>query len=304
MPLNLRVLLNLCNCRMSYNLIPLILMLVSGAVILRIVIRKFPAIVNLDVESLPQEKERQVKQQLIANRFRRNMKRWLMNARRIVAPVLDGVSRWVRTQYATLLSKREQMSQGEGGEDVASEIDALLLQAEDARRREDYSAAEKIYVRIISLDSKHIRAFKELGYMYLEEQKFDEARQTLEHVLKLTKEDAEVYEQLGEATKKKGDLEEAKKYYQEAVKLSSETGQNHFNIADTLQQMGRYKEALSHIHEALAIEPKSPRYLDAFFNLAILLKDKAEALEAYKRLKSINPENGKLGDMKKMIDEL
>lgn len=288
---------------MSYNLIPLALILVSGAVIVRIVIRKFPAVVNLDVDSLPQEKERQVKQQLVANRFRRNINRWTTQGRRVVLPLVERASRWIRERYAGLLSAREQMSHGQG-EDVASEIDTLLQQAAEARRREDYSAAEKIYVRIISLDSKHVPAFKELGYMYLEEQKFDEARQTLEHVLKLTKEDAEVYEQLGEATKKKGDLEQAKEYYQEAAKLSSETGQNHYNIADTLQQMGRYKEALEHIHAALKIEPKSPRYLDAFFNLAILLKDKAEALDAYKRLKENNPENAKLEEMKRQVDEL
>lgn len=289
---------------MSYNLIPLILILISGAVIVRIVIRKFPAIVNLDVESLPQEKERRVKQQLIAGRLRRNANRWWLTVRRTAGPVVEGIAQWVRERYGKLLSAREQMAQAPDSEDAAAEIDALFLQAEDARRREDYSAAEKIYVRIISLDSKNIAAFKELGYMYLEEQKFDEARQTLEHVLKLTKEDAEVYEQLGEVAKKDGHLEQAKEYYQDAAKLSNETGQNHFNIADTLQQMGRHKEALTHIHEALKIEPKSPRYLDAFFNLAILLKDKAEALDAYKRLKGINPENAKLGEMKSMIDEL
>lgn len=289
---------------MSYNLIPLILILVSGAVIIRVVTRKFPAIVNLDVESLPAEKEKRIKQQLVASRLRRNLNRWLLNLRRVVTPAWRGVSAWAKERYDGLLSARERMASTVEGEDHESEVEGLFLQAEEARRREDYSAAEKMYVRIISLDSKNVQAFKELGYMYMEEQKLDEAHQTLEHVLKLTKEDAEVFTQLGDVAKKEGQLEAAKNYYQEAAKLSGETGQNHFNIADTYEQMGRYKEALKHIQEALAIEPKSPRYLDAFFNLAILLKDKAEALDAYKRLKEINPENAKLEDMKRMIDEL
>jgi len=79
---------------------------------------------------------------------------------------------------------------------------------------------------------------------------------------------------------------------------------NYFSLAEIQQSLNNYKEAMKNMKEALKIEPKNPKYLDAMFNLSIISKDKAEALDAYKALKNINPDNGKLGEMKEKIGEL
>ena len=135
-------------------------------------------------------------------------------------------------------------------------------------------------------------------------QKPQEAKDTLEHVLKLTEEDSEVYAGLAELAKEKGSLEKSKSYYLQSINLSNDNGNNYLSLSEIYQSLGDYKEAAQNIKEALKIEPKNPRYLDAFFNLSILNKNKADALDAYKTLKNINPDNGKLEEMKKQIDAL
>jgi len=288
---------------MWYNLLPLFLILICGIVIIYIVTKKFPAVANLDLDNLPQEKEKKVKQQIISNRIKRNINSWKIWLKRIFRPIFSFVGSWLKDFYKRLLSTRDNLAKKSEHND-ASEIDELLLEAEDAKKEEKYSEAEKIYIRIISLDSKNVNAFKLLGQLYLQEGKTQEARETLEHVLKLTQEDADVYSNLAEVSKENGQLERAKKHYTESIKLNNENAQNYFSLAEIQQSLNNYKEAMKNMKEALKIEPKNPKYLDAMFNLSIISKDKAEALDAYKALKNINPDNGKLGEMKEKIGEL
>jgi len=288
---------------MWYNLIPLFLIFICGIVIIYIITKKFPAVANLDLANLPQEKEKKVKQQIISNRIKRNINSWKIWLKKVFRPILSFIGSWLKDFYKKLLSARENLSKKSEGDDV-SEIDELFLEAEEYKKEEKYDEAEKIYIRIISLDSKNVSAFKMLGQLYLTEGKTQEAKETLEHVLKLTKEDADVYSNLADVAKENGQMERAKKHYTESIKLNSENAQNYFNLAEIQQSLNSLKEATKNMKEALKIEPKNPKYLDAMFNLSIISKDKAEALDAYKALKEINPENGKLGEMKEQIDAL
>jgi tetratricopeptide (TPR) repeat protein len=291
---------------MYYNIIPLLLILAGAAVIIRIVIKKFPAVVNLDVAALPQERERETKQRIINTRFKRSLNRWFGWLRRMALPAFEKLKAWGQEGWHKLLAARDNLSRTtimqRGGSPDA--IAGLLTQAETAREKEDFETAEQCYIRAISLESKNIAAFKLLGQLYFDQGKLAEARETLEHVLKLTQEDADVYTQLAEVAKSEQQPDKAKEYYQQSLKLNSENARTLFRLAELTQEAGNYAEALKNMKAALNIEPKNPRYLDGLFMVSILNKDKSEALDAYKALKEINPENAKLGEMKKQIDEL
>lgn len=290
---------------MWYNIIPIIIILVCGAVVFYIIRKKFPAVSNLDLTNLPQEKERRVKQQIIASRLKRNIAHWFVWFKKISQPVWEKFAEWFKNLYRRLLEAQENLkhSQPTNNNNI-SEIGQLFATAEEMKKREDYNKAEKLYIQVISLDSKNIAAFKMLGQLYLEMGKLTEAKETLQHVLKLTEEDAEVYEKLASLAQKNSELDEAQKYYSQSLQLNNANSQNYFNLAEVYEESNNPKEAFKCLKEALKLSPKNPKYLDAMFNLSILMKDKAEALDAYKTLKEINPENGKLGDMKKQMDEL
>ncbi|OGF28956.1 hypothetical protein A2477_01345 [Candidatus Falkowbacteria bacterium RIFOXYC2_FULL_47_12] len=291
---------------MYYNIIPLILILAAAIIIVRIVIRKFPAVVNLDVATLPQERERAAKQRIINTRFKRTVSRWFGWLRRSALPVGEKIKMWLTKLWQKLLTARDNLSQAAAMRPGAAPdaIEALVAQAQEAKEKEDFETAEKCYIRIISLESKNVAAFKLLGQLYFEQGKLIEARETLEHVLKLTQEDADVYTQLAEVAESEQQPDKAKTYYQQSLKLNSENARTLFRLAELNKETGGYQETLKNMKAALKIEPKNPRYLDGLFNVSILNKDKSEALDAYKALKEINPENAKLSEMKKQIDEL
>ncbi|MDP3899850.1 MAG: tetratricopeptide repeat protein [bacterium] len=290
---------------MIYNIIPLLLILAAAVVIIFVVTKKFPAVVSLDVDSIPQEKEKRMKHQIISNRLKRNLKKSGNSIVKFAKPVINFLAGFFKGFYEKLQKTRQEYSYSSRLQRSGNnEIKELFSAADDFKNTQSYIEAEKCYIKIISLDSKNVDAFKKLGQLYLSMEKVEEAKATLEHVLKLTKEDSEVYAGLADIAKNNENLEQSKKYYIKSIGLNNENGKNYFNLAEIHESQGHYKDAKKAMQQALKIEPKNPKYLDSSFNLSILTKDKADALDAYKMLKDINPENARLKEMKRQIDDL
>jgi hypothetical protein len=70
-----------------YNIIPLILILLSLGIMAIIIVRKFPALANLDVDNIPAEKEAKFKEQIISNRLKRSFIKWGSKFIRLVKPL-------------------------------------------------------------------------------------------------------------------------------------------------------------------------------------------------------------------------
>lgn len=290
---------------MFYNIIPLILILICGLVIIYVITRKFPALANLDLSTIPQEKEARVKQQILQSRLKRKVNKWILVGNKLLYPLRIKIGRWIKTLYDKLrVLKENYQKESRAATKGDAAVNELFSEAEELIKKEEYEEAERKYIQAISIDSKNIKAFKLLGELYLVAKKLPEAKETFEHVLKLTAEDADVYAHLAEIAQAKGNLEKAKSNYLQSIELNNAKSQNYYNLADVYRAMNNNKEALNSIKEALKIEPNNPKYLDTMVNLSIITKEKADAWEAYKKLKEINPENKKLSEMKKQIDDL
>jgi tetratricopeptide (TPR) repeat protein len=256
-----------------YNIIPLILILLSVGVIVFIIVRKFPVLSNVDVENIPEEKEKRFKEKIISNRLKRSVFKWSSKLIRLFGPIWRAIGNF----FKWLWGKLHEMKEGYKKEPVLKrsgapgKINELFEEAEDLMRNNNYEEGEKKLIEIINLDNKNIEAFKRLGSLYLERKNFNEAAETFKHVLKLTGgNDGEIYFDLSLARKETGDL----------------------------------VNALVNINSAMEFEPSNPRYLDTLLDISIMNKDKVLALKAYKKLKEVNPENQKLSDLKREIEEL
>ncbi|MDP2709214.1 MAG: tetratricopeptide repeat protein [bacterium] len=255
-----------------YNILPLLLILISLSVIIAIVSRKFSVLAALDVDSIPAEKEAKFKERIISNRLKRNIIRWWSKFALISAPAARAAGDFFKSMLSRLYqAKNDYRVSGEI--DSGQIIEQLLVQAEEFKKHDDLDAAEKKYIEIIGFDSKNIKAFKELGQVYYDKKQFEEARQTFEHILKLRENGEEIYD-------------------------------IYFNLAEVYQAMEKYEEAIGNLKQALTQEPANPRYLDTMLEISIIIKDKALALDTYNKLSRANPENNKLGEFKKQIDEL
>ncbi|MDD5032090.1 MAG: hypothetical protein PHR36_03530 [Patescibacteria group bacterium] len=261
-----------------YNIIPLILILISLSVIIFIVVRKFSVLAGVDVENIPAEREARVKERIISSRLKRNIFKWSSRLTKIFIFLGEkgGIfSKWI-------YKKLHDLKESYGAEmilpiaDKEKKIGELSVKAEEMIGEDNFKEAEKRLIEIIGLDSQNIEAFKSLGNLYFENKNYEDARQTFTHVLKLTKDSQN----------------------------SEEIGETNFELSLVDRADGRLDEALGEIKEALKTAPNNPRYLDMMAEISIMKKDKVSALDAYGKLAKANPDNQKLKDFKKQIGEL
>ncbi|MBU0722495.1 hypothetical protein KKA93_03520 [Patescibacteria group bacterium] len=255
-----------------YNIIPLLLILISLSVIIVIVSRKFSVLAALDVDSIPAEKEAKFKERIISNRLKRNIIKFWAKVSRVLTPLGQLASGYIKSKVRKLYQAKN-IYQENYRVDSSETIDQLFFQAEELKKRDDLEAVEKKYIEIIGMDSKNLKAFKELARIYFDKKEFEEAKQTFEYILKLKEGDEDIYD-------------------------------IYFNLTEVYQAMGKFLDATRALKKALKIEPANPRYLDTMLEISIIIKDKALAIDTYEKLLKANPENNKLEEFKNKIDAL
>ncbi|MEA3463756.1 MAG: hypothetical protein U9R14_01630 [Patescibacteria group bacterium] len=287
-----------------YNIIPLTLILISLSIIIVIVVRKFSAIASLDADNIPAEKEAKFKERIISDRFKRNFTKWSFKLTRLLRPAVQAIGVFSQRLFNKLNELKESYKDEivlPAG-DVKQKIERLFNEAEESEKQNDSAMAEKQYIGIIGMDSKNIRAFRALGRLYFKSKDYEKASQTFEHVLKLKEDDEDTYGGLSQVKKSIGVGEQPQS--SEQIMIQDKRSQTYFDLALAYQAMGKMDRAAASIKKSLQIESNNPRYLDTALEMSIIIKDKALALDAYKKFKEINPDNQKLAEFKKQIDEL
>jgi tetratricopeptide (TPR) repeat protein len=277
-----------------FNLIPIILILASLSVIIVIIVRKFPVLANLDLEEVQAEREINFKEQIISNRLKRGYFKYQSRIVGIIKPIGFGISNFFQWFYNKLIDFRDNYNNKED-DSVAPEerVNILFSQTEEQIKNEEYDKAEKTLIEIIGLDSKNIKAFKELGQVYYTRKDFNEAKQTYLHALKLLENGTSQVTSALNGVQEDGNNE-----------INSDIASIYFNITLINKAMEDFLEALKNINNALKIEPNNPRYLDTKLEISIINKDRVSALDAFEKLVEVNPENQKLDELKTMVDEL
>jgi tetratricopeptide (TPR) repeat protein len=261
-----------------YNIIPLVIICVSLLVILVIVVRKFPALANLDVDNIPAEKEARFKERIVESRLHRFLAKWRVRLFRVFS-FLGAKSaqafKWLFDRLSDMKKSYVAEKTPATVEEKTEKVKALFMEGEDLDDKDDLEEKEKVLIKIIELEPRNSEAFKDLGELYFSNKKFEDAKQAWGHSLKL----------LGESETDR----QAELYYNLAL-LYKETADN--------------ESALETIKMAAKVSPNNPRYLDALVEISIMNKDKVSAFEALEKLAEVNPENGKLKDFGEQIEAL
>ena len=95
---------------------------------------------------------------------------------------------------------------------------------------------------------------------------------------------------IGEAWQKLGKLDEAIEAYNKALSRKPDYPEAYFNMAITLKEQGRLEEAIKAYNKALAIKPD---YAEAHNNMGVILQEQGkleEAIEAYNKVLIIQPD--------------
>jgi len=263
---------------------------VVAVVIINIIIaRKAGLLANIDVDQVASERARVLKQQIISDRLKRRLGKWGFWIVKGVKPVSKLLRNSFDSVYDSLNAwQRNQVNrQAVLNQEIGKRIETLLAEAEELVKADSFDAAEKKYIEIIGLDSNNFTAFNKLGYVYYKKQSFNESRQTLEYALNLRRKSSLSLKKEGEPSPK--DLE---------------LSQVNYLLGLVFEETGDFTKSIISLKRALKIENNNPRYLDRLIEVSIIKEDKISALDAFKRLESVNPDNQKLEQFKQRIAEL
>lgn len=279
-----------------YNIIPLIIILISFSIIIAIVARKFSILANLDIDSIQSEREAKFKEQIISNRLKRNYLFYYSRLLRQIKPLGQALNGLFHSLYKKLIDFKESYKEEKAAENFnETSIEKLFLEAEELLKQDAVDEAESKYIKIISLDSKNTKAFRYLGELYYERKDYHEAKQTTLHAIRLLEKD---YDDMAVSSPKDG---EGQNDSERRLEVNQQLAGSYFDVALIAKAMENYEEAVMYIDKALAVEANSPRFLDTKLEISIIKKDKAMALETLEKLREVNPENGKLEELESAV---
>ena len=281
-----------------YNIIPLVLILIGLSIVIIIVARKFSVLANLDVDSIQSEREAKFKEQIVSNRLKRNYFRYFAKFKQFLKPVGQAMGGFFQNLYKKLVEYKDDYQEQKQTSAINENIqEKLFSEIDELIEKDEPEKIEAKYIKIISLDSKNIKAFRGLGKLYFERKDFNEAKQTIEHAIRLLENDYNTYESV-----------ENENLNEEEIAKKDSINRNlsgaYFDLTFVYKQQENYIEAIASIDKALAIEANNPRFLDTKLEISIMSKDKDLACAVFEKLKAANPENQKLEELEGQIEEL
>ncbi|MBT4277412.1 tetratricopeptide repeat protein [Candidatus Falkowbacteria bacterium] len=291
-----------------YDIIPFSIIIISLAIILFIVVRKFPALSSVDIDSLSEEKQSKLHEQIVISRIKNRFKK-IVSSKKISFLTKPGIflKNNFRLLYKKLLNleKKYKFSKTKIKEITDKEIykrEDALTEAQTLLKDNNLDLAEKKFVEALNLDPQNIKAYEGLSEIYMKLDQDDQAIEVLNHIIKIEENNSQAYFKLGQINFNQGDIKEAREYYLKAVKFKPHYPPILLALANVCQSLEFNEEALSYLKEAVTIESGNPKYLDRLIELSIILKDKNLAETSLSKLKEINPENKKINEYKDKIE--
>ncbi|PIR78718.1 MAG: hypothetical protein COU28_00100 [Candidatus Magasanikbacteria bacterium CG10_big_fil_rev_8_21_14_0_10_36_16] len=298
-----------------FNILPFVLIVLSLVIIVFVIVRKYPQLLLLDVDTLPEMKTARSKNKLIMRKSEQREKQYYANFKNKLTPFVKLLKK-IQLAFRILVGKIERKV-GENNkivngssitrEKIKEKVIAskdLVKDAQNDLQQEDYPTAEKKFLASLKYDPKNKEAYRGLATVYYAQNQIEEAKETYNFLLQLDPDDEDANVKLGEICEEEGNKEKAVEYYQQAVLTNPNNPERFLKIYDLLFYLKHYETAMEAIQQALDIEPQNPRYVDNFIETSIILKRKDLAEEGYKQLRMINPDNQKLEVFRQRIDEI
>lgn len=301
-----------------FNIVPLFFIIISLGVIVVIVVRKYPELTLLDLDTIPDRKEKQKKKELLARKAGKRSKDQQAKLMSHLTPVQDAwkifqtsFRRYVKKVKDEVAQSQQQPTSTGTPSSVSHREEHSNDSSEDMlkkgmRSMDDgkYQEAESTFIRVIENDSKCVAAYEGLGDVYDVQQQYDEAKETYLFAKKLDPHNVSVLIKLALLAEREQAWIEAIQYYEEAL-LVEDTNHSLFaKLAELFQKSGELQAAHEAIHQAVDLHPKNLLYLDNLAEISILMQDKNNAEEAVQAIRMIDPGYARLGMLKDRIAEL
>jgi tetratricopeptide (TPR) repeat protein len=169
-------------------------------------------------------------------------------------------------------------------------LDGMLGNAIKHHRQGRLPDAERIYRRILSIDSRHAGSLHMLGTLAHEVGRQDVAVQLILTAIGIDPGQAGYHSNLGTVFQAQGKLNQAAAAYEQALARNPNLPEAHMNLGTVLQAQGKPEEAASRFRAALALRPDMA---EAHMNLGNILQSQgklSDAVASHDRALACKPE--------------
>lgn len=288
---------------MLFNVLPVLLMFVSLAVIVVIVGKRLPEIVALNIEEIAEAQTATKKRQLLVQGLEKRVKEVMGIAWNKTTATRQKVGESVTGAYEKL-QQIERLHRFTSQDKPEKTVTNILAEAKLLAEQENWSEAEKLYLDALRYDERNREAYVGLGVAYKAMDQYEEAKESLLFAFKLDKQDTFTLLHLAEVFTELGDKEKAISTYATLVEIEPQVMEHKIALGDLFIASGQPEEALKVFSVAVEAEASNPRALDRLIEAAIICGDKKLAQSTLRRLKKVNKENNKIGDFEARIKDL
>ena len=288
---------------MLLNITVLIVLIISLILLIRIIWRHLPELKILDISSIPKEKHVDTKSKILESKFLRQSDKTRQRLDKVIMPIkagVGGLKSRLQERVQTLENKYQR--RGEVEEAKTKSINDLFVEAEQLLAKDDFAAAEKDLIEVISRDKKNIRAYELLSEVYRRGKSYEQAAEVIKYLIKLKSLKYRKKNPIEPLQKER--LEDTEEAMLETINVDVEIAGYYDDLGKVYEAIGKIDKALDNYLKANAIEPNNPKYLDKVIDLAIIVKDKGLAKKTYRQLKEINPENAKLARFREALEKM
>ncbi len=256
-------------------IIPIVFILIGISSLGILFVRKMPKLRVISVDSIPKERVRRVKEQIILQKIQRAGGEKFRGLFKLISFVgkegTKSARRVVQRLYAIeQYYEKLKRTASEGHHTYDEEtIKRLVKEAETLVAKEELIPAEKIYIDIVSHNPKSVDAYEGLGNLYLSNGQFDQSRETLQFALRLSPNDASIL----------------------------------VSIAELELKLDNPKAAVVHLRKAILKRAKNPKYIDFYIEASLKAGSLKDAQEGIRMLKEVNPENNKIQDFEERFSK-
>ena len=187
---------------------------------------------------------------------------------------------------------------------IIKETFALALQN---HRKNNFQVAEKLYKKVLNINSDDLQSNFLLGTLSAQTKQFDNAKKLLNRSIEINPDYENAHNNLGNVLKELGEYQKAISSYKKAIQINPNYAQAYYNLGNVLQELEEYQKAISSYEKAIQI---NPNYVDAHNNLGkalIELKENKKAISSYEKVIQINPNHAQayynLGTIYKELGE-
>jgi len=153
---------------------------------------------------------------------------------------------------------RRTLGSAQSGQPLSSE-ERSIQKIEKLIASGKMAAAEKRAQQLLAMDPKSVPAYCLLGKLYLEQQRYDQARDHLEKAIDLDPGCVDALEDLGTVLCRKGEEGEAALLYQKLLEIEAEHCTAHIALAEIAVRSGDHDTAKKHLDAVMRCEPKNIR---------------------------------------------